>query len=153
MPYVHFNPKNTNFTNTIYSLEFSFRTTMRTTSFVAGENAFADTQFSVGLFEGYLIVNLDSQELKFTKTIFPILLNDAEWYHFKMRIFPQKGIWVEISDVQSGFLLGRKNLRKKIQMLEPIRTTRFGRRWNQFYLGCLSDIKVNGEIVDMFNSM
>lgn len=119
------------------------------TSFVAAENSFSEAQFLVGLQEGRLIVNLHDSEL--LESLFPVTLNDAEWYRFRMQIYPQKGIWVELLDVESGIVLGCRNLGKKT--LEPIRTTRFGRRWHQFYTGCLSNVKVNNEIVDMMNLM
>ena len=127
-----------------YSLIFSFRTTVPTVHFVGGENLFGKQQFSLNLRSGFLTILLAAS----TSTVNDLPLADGEWYTIWFNT-SKSMITIEIEDTASGYILTRKQLPTKPL---SIYTTRFGRINEEGFTGCLRDVFVDRELVDLLSS-
>uniref|UniRef100_A0A914ED71 Protein crumbs n=1 Tax=Acrobeloides nanus TaxID=290746 RepID=A0A914ED71_9BILA len=128
-----------------YSLELSFRTTVANVHFASGETILGQLQFSIGLSQGQLALNLSSNRIY---GILDLPLNDADWYTIRFDGH-SNGTTVEVIEATSGYLLA-----KRIFPRQPwgIYTTRVGKRDGGGYMvGCLRDVIVNQQNVDLFD--
>ncbi|VDM25241.1 unnamed protein product [Toxocara canis] len=128
-----------------YSLMFSFRTSLRNTHIVTAENILNQMQFIVELRDGFLYVNFST-----TTAFFPLVpfeLSDDRWYSVAIKNL-RKRISLEV--YMDDFLVRNTVVDEKRNM--GIFWTRFGKDRDVNFRGCIRDVRINDEPVDLKNS-
>lgn len=113
--------------------------------FASGETILGQIQFSIGLIQGQLALNLSSNHIY---GILDVELNDADWYSVRL-IGNSNGTIVEVIEAGSGYLLARRAFPRQDW---SVYTTRIGRRDGEGYMvGCLRDVFINQQVEDLFD--
>ncbi|KAK0403298.1 hypothetical protein QR680_016845 [Steinernema hermaphroditum] len=127
-----------------YSVDFSFRTTAPNVLFVAGETILGQKQFFLGLSAGRLEMNVSSQTFS---ELLDFSLNDGLWYRILLNK-TSEGTVLRVFE-EHGYLLAERSF--GVQQWEVF-STRFGMTDAGFMVGCLRDIRVDGDDVDPTDS-
>lgn len=135
-----------NLLNFNYLIEFSFQTTLSYVTLAIGENISGKNEFSIILENGQLIINIFNQikvELLKQKA-----LNDANWYKIILRN-SDTFVNIELLNDNENFVLDKRELILNNTM--QVFMTRFGRKEDEYFVGCLRDVKINEQLINFFH--
>ncbi|CAI4224934.1 unnamed protein product [Auanema sp. JU1783] len=129
-----------------YDVSFSFRTTVPNVHLVSADSIFASKLFSLYLDSGKLTLNITGTVYKKVSTV---AINDGQWYTVELQK-TQKDFQVNLLE-ESGYEILSKSFPRNSQF--EIYSTRIGKVSDtDFFLGCISNLKVDAVDIPMFSS-
>ncbi|VDN06462.1 unnamed protein product [Thelazia callipaeda] len=128
-----------------YTLSFAFRTTLADTHILSTENILSELQFALSIRHGYLYGNFTG--LVYRKVL-PFMVNDDHWYTV---VFNNTEKIVSLEVREEDFVLTRFKMKERKNM--GIFWTRLGKGRSDGFKGCIRDLFINGEFINMRKSI
>ncbi|MFH4976923.1 hypothetical protein AB6A40_003632 [Gnathostoma spinigerum] len=127
-----------------YSLRFGFRTTLIEANIVRGENVINQNQFTIGIRDGSLVLNVTDSEYFRVKQF---VVNDDRWYTV---IFNCTSERISLMVLEDDVVLSQ--MFKDSAHSVNVYWTRFGQTPFGSYSGCLRDLFINDHPINLLNS-
>ncbi|VDN51708.1 unnamed protein product [Dracunculus medinensis] len=127
-----------------YQLSLSFRTTSSQTRIATGENILGHEQFILGIENGFFVANFSDESINdFTE----FAVNDDKWYTINI-IDIMKILRLEIK--RNDYTLAVVKMPRKNNL--GIFWTRLGKGREDGFRGCIRDVIINGENLDLIKT-
>ncbi|KAM3727370.1 Uncharacterized protein ACO02O_04038 [Dirofilaria immitis] len=127
-----------------YILKITFRTTVDDTHILSTENILSEIQFALSIRNGYLYGNFTDF---IYRKLLPFTVNDDHWYTV---LFNNINKIVSLEIHEGDFVLSRLEMKERKNM--GIYWTRIGKGRSDSFKGCIRDLFINGEFIDMLES-
>ncbi|KAL3990494.1 EGF-like domain family protein [Acanthocheilonema viteae] len=127
-----------------YTLKVTFRTTVDDANILSAEDILSQIQFALNIRNGYLYGNFT--DFVYRKLL-PFAVNDDHWYTV---LFNNTNKIVMLEIREGDFVLSRVKIKEEKNM--GIYWTRIGKGRGDGFRGCIRDLFINGEFIDMLKS-
>ncbi|VDK78277.1 unnamed protein product [Litomosoides sigmodontis] len=127
-----------------YSLKVTFRTTVDDTHILLAEDILSQMQFALHIQDGYLYGNFAGFVYR---KLLPFAVNDDHWYTV---LFSNTNKIVLLEIREGDFVLSRVKMKERKNM--GIFWTRIGKGRGDGFRGCIRDLFINEEFIDVLKS-
>uniref|UniRef100_A0A915PEK5 Uncharacterized protein n=1 Tax=Setaria digitata TaxID=48799 RepID=A0A915PEK5_9BILA len=127
-----------------YTLKITFRTTLDDTYILSAENILSQIQFALTIRRGYLFGNFTGFVYR---KLLPFAVNDDHWYTV---LFSNINKVVSLEIREGDFVLSRLKMKERKNM--AIYLTRIGKGRGDGFRGCIRDLFINGQFINMLKS-